>query len=358
MLALEEWGRKRFKPMVMLAHMVAASATECYELIADAKRRRTLIFNQAKEISLERWLELYRNRSWVESFLLRLAFNPQQIDDLEDARNEIKIIKQENMALAKEFVTQQLTIGNDERLPRIANRLIERYYQKTHLPMIESELRGNETTIENMEFWIKQPEILFFMYVVMPCWLEFHVSPWVLYAQGRRGKFQALEQLLRLDSEAGNDPYFQEHLFRLMREQPERYDLLQRARFEGCKRKVDLADVKFLLGGLLIKLSSQCQYILQGDLVFDVIEQNIIEGHRDEVLKWLKVVRKWAARSPIKCRLRAPDIQGLFDAIARDSGLGLNDLDFIREPNSNYKRLRRNTGIWPSLWKADKSRAT
>jgi hypothetical protein len=357
MLEIERWGQGRYMPMVMLAQTIALSAKECHELIEDPKRRRVLILNQAKECSSERWLELYRNRSWVESFVLRLAFDPQDTDDLDKARHEIKLNKQATIALAKEQVVQQLTGGIDKRWPRVLDRLIARYYKRTYLPMIEGELRGNEPTIEKMEFWIKQPEILFFMHVVMPCWLEFHVSPWVLYAQARRGKYQALEQLIRLDSEVDKDPALAKRVFQLQREEPDRYDLLQRARFEGCKRKVSLADVKFLLGGLLLKLSAQWQCVLQGDLVFDAIEQNIIEEHRDEVLKWLKVARKRAARSPVKCRLKAPDIQELFDAIARDSELGLNDPDFAGEPHSISKRLRRNAGFWPNLWKADKKRA-
>ena len=34
MLKTIEWGRNRFKPMVMFAHTMALNAAECYELIS------------------------------------------------------------------------------------------------------------------------------------------------------------------------------------------------------------------------------------------------------------------------------------------------------------------------------------
>jgi hypothetical protein len=33
----------------------------------------------------------------------------------------------------------------------------------------------------NFSEWARQPEFIFFMSIAMPCWLEYHTTPWKLY---------------------------------------------------------------------------------------------------------------------------------------------------------------------------------
>ncbi|MCG8587008.1 MAG: hypothetical protein MI757_20065, partial [Pirellulales bacterium] len=138
----------------------------------------------------------------------------------------------------------------------------------------------------------------------------------------------------------------------------ERYDELKKAEREGRTTPVTLEQVKFSLGGLLMKWSCEWeQRVLKGELLIEVMQRFVTPKNCSAIKRWTRAMRKRGERLSPGCRLNAPAIKQLFDAVARDTGEGLVDPAFVKQPNSNYKRLKRNSELWPSLRETDISRA-
>src|SRR3954454_1622841 len=68
MLALEEWGRKRFKPVAALAQVIAISAKECHEIVV-ASRGPWLLSGEDQPNA---WLRLYRQPLRLEDMMWRI----------------------------------------------------------------------------------------------------------------------------------------------------------------------------------------------------------------------------------------------------------------------------------------------
>ena len=356
MEALTEWGRNRFKPMVMLAQVTAPSAERCHELVLKSRGASLLAKFGSQGTDRQRWLDLYRHRDWLEGVMLQFVYDSEAPVEVSAARELAHNVRESLKTGLRDGFTRLLTGKVTEREVRVGNRVMERMYRQEHLPMVMAMLEDNEPVPANAREWLAMPEVLFFLTVAAPCWLEYHVTAWTLYRQACRGKQDALEKLLRLDPDADKDDRVGSRIFDLRRQRPEAYELLQRARLEGRTGKITLADMKFLLGGLLMKWSTEMQAILQGDLTFQILEEHTALEARAELRRSLRVHRERAKRHAPKCRLTAGDIKSLFDAVAKDRAGELVDRDFSQQPHAIYKRLKRNSGVWPSLRKMDKTR--
>jgi hypothetical protein len=361
MLVIEEWGAAKFKPIVMLAQMVAASAGECHQVILESRRPSKVFRDRLAEIHPNAWLRLYRQPLNIEAMvleLLRSEAEPQLTGDIlghwPELRSEL-VVSVEN-AIRKRL-TKWLTTGMPPKVIERCDRYMDRVYERDHLPQMRSLLQGETALATESPNWLYRPEFLFFMSVAMPCWLEYGKQPWELFQQARRGDFHVLENLIRLDPEVDKEQTLKGIVFRMRRENPAQYKLLNKARAEGRRTPITLADIKYSLGGLLMRWSKEIQGIIRGELCFRALEANTAVEYRSAMRKRIKAAREATERTGVKCWLKAPDIKALFDAIAKDSGQGLVDADFAGQPNSIYKRLDRNAKHWPSLQETDISRA-
>src|SRR5262249_11397642 len=146
----------------------------------------------------------------------------------------------------------------------------------------------------------------------------------------------------------------QRHVFRLRNQKPQQYQLLREAAAEGQTARISQRQVKFQLGGLLMKWSSEMDELLKGVLLVDALNRGLPAVRPTALRQQFKAWRKRCERLRTGCRLTAPDIRKLFDAIAKDRGRGQVDLDFQGQPNSIYARLKRNAIGWHSLLQTDK----
>jgi hypothetical protein len=358
MLAIEEWGVAKYKPIVMLAHVVSASAQECYEIILASRAASKLL---PKDCGPDAWLRLYRQPLNVEAIVLSLLCSEVEPQLMSDTLSHWPRLRGEVMGVVeiklRKRLTKWFTTGMPLRVIERCDRYMDRFYERYHLPQISSLLHDETARATQSPTWLYRPEFLFFMSVAMPCWLEYGKTPWELFQQARRGDFQAMENLIRLDPEVDKEQTLKGIVFRMSRQNPAQYKLLNKARAEGRKSPITLADVKFSLGSLLMKWSKEIQGIVRGELLFRSLEANTEAEYRNSMHKRIKAAREAAERTGIKCWLKAPDIKALFDAIAQDTGEGLADADFAGQPNSIYKRLERNAKMWPSLQETDISRA-
>jgi hypothetical protein len=290
--------------------------------------------------------------------LLHLLRSPNSIEGIAETGTAYKAIRRSFFNGLRQFFYEAFTGRPVDRIMKIGARLVDRYYRNRHLPMMAAMIRGDDPEAGDGKDWLGRPEFIYFLAVVVPCWLEYRTTPWKLYRQAEAGNTKALERLLRVDPHVGQEKRLGQVLFRLCQQNPKQLARLHRAGSEGRKTTITLADVKYALGGLLMKVSDEMQQIQHGELWIQVVQERTAMNKQDLLGPWIKQIRQNASHIPANCRLKAPDIAELFHAVARDAGGGrLNDRDFVRQPNSIYKRLARNAASWPSLWKADKKRA-
>ena len=86
MLALERWGEGRFKPMVMLAHVVALSATTCHELILQTRGKPVQPVEEAESFAINDWLRLYRRPLWLEGVMANVLLFPENVQEVEQEK--------------------------------------------------------------------------------------------------------------------------------------------------------------------------------------------------------------------------------------------------------------------------------
>ncbi len=354
-LATDRWADGRFRLMAMFAQVAAASADVCFEVLQAEHRNRFLTSQFARGIEIEDWLKLYLRRSWVEGIGLQMLTAPEDVSARDRARSAANGVRQ---SLRRKMLPDTVDQAYLQRLQNVGQRQIERYYRQVHLPMLDDLLHESDEIPSTVGTWLGRPEVIFIVTVAMPCWLEFQVSPWQLFKKAAQGDFQATEQLLRLDPDADKAPLIARQMFRMRQAEPKRYQMLQRASSEGLTVNRSFAEVKYLIGGLLIEWSKEIHDAINGGLMSEILlKMSPVEMHQ-QLKRQIKIARRRISRSPIRCRLTASDISKLFDAVAQDRGDGPVDRDFCLEPDSRDRRLRRNAKVWPSLRNPDKRQAS
>ena len=349
MLALEEWAEGRFKPMAMLAQVVALGTEACHGTIHESRGQWLLGTEEADGIRVEKWLGLYRQPLQVEEVALQFLQKAEGLDGAEDAIGEWPVVRQALLAAFRDLVRKQIAEGVSLKGVERAKRWLDLYYRRVHIPWLERQLRDEGEVPVDFREWLRVPAFVFFLSVAMPCWLEYRETPWTLLLRARRGDFDSLDKLLRLDPMVEHDRGIRGRLFGMMKRSPDQHNELMKAKHAGRTKEISLGQVKFALGGLLMKWSLDLEKVLKGEILFDAMERHARPENRDSVRRWIKAQRKRMERVRLKCRLNAEDIKRLFDAVAKDRGQGLVDPDFDQQPNSVYKRLDRNARLWPGL---------
>lgn len=159
-----------------------------------------------------------------------------------------------------------------------------------------------------------QPKTLFFFKVWAPCSIHYKTSPTVLFRQARQGKVSAFEKLLRLD----NSVIFDSKLaavFHQLKGKPNKrsYQKLLFAFSRPATERTDPKRMKIIVAGLISYMSES-----------------------------------------MGKRLTEPQIRGLFDAIARDNDLGLQDEDIPKTPDTFAQAIRREAKKFKALAEPDK----
>lgn len=356
MLALEKWSEGRDLPLAMLSQLIAANAETLHDLVHLARRKFLLSVPQARGITRDAWLRMYRRPTAVRDMVWQLGLRLGGPDNLAQTSDCCKDARRSLNAGMRQVLLDAIAGQSMEKMRRLGQRVVQRYFQKRHLPMIAAMLR-DDVDVGKGHGWLEWPEFIFFLAVAVPCWVEYHTTPWRLYRQAVRGNSKALEHLVRLDPYAMQEKHLGQVLFDLGQKNPRQLKRLHRASSEGVKTVVKIANIKYMLGGLIMKLSDELQQILHGELWIQVAKQLTPADKQSVLIPWEAALREKASRLPVDCRLKAPDIHKLFNAVALDAGKGLIDKDFKGLPNSIYKRLKHKADSWPSLWKADKTRA-
>jgi hypothetical protein len=154
---------------------------------------------------------------------------------------------------------------------------------------------------------LASPTGQFFIRVWLPCWILYRTYPPLLLRQARLGNHDALDKLIRLDKSVMPDPVIAQHLHEIMhngtRSDQKRFS---KAMPNGPKVKLTKKSVRLGLAGLISQLALQAQ-----------------------------------------CRVTAPEITRLFDAISRVRSQKI-DTSLSPSPDTMKRAIQRNRD-WPSI---------
>lgn len=175
-------------------------------------------------------------------------------------------------------------------------------------PFFNSFIPQENAELEHMELDWKTapPAFLFFILVWMPCYCLHGELPTQLLPQAQHGKLKAARKLLQLDKSLMAEP--------------------------GMAKLIQ----QWSAVGEADKIAKLGNYL--GESVADVSLKHV-------KITWARFILDTSERRGL--RLAAPKIQELFNAIAQDSGRGLQDLDIGEmSPESFAKALKRREGFW------------
>ncbi|ADB14990.1 hypothetical protein Psta_0299 [Pirellula staleyi DSM 6068] len=346
MLAIEQWAEGRSLLLAMVSHMMAVNASAAFDIIQLVRSEAFLAHRRASGLQTAAWHACYRKPFSVEAAAL------SAVQCLDAGMNEQEISEDwhEVCHFGTPLFLQELTRllvfgGVTQREYRLFSRLAKRYYQRSHLPLMQKMLRDECPPLLDSERVMAKPEILFTFSVAFPCWIHFRKTPWELYLAARCGDFEAFESLARLDSSILQEPRLASQAARLALHHPDQSRLLLRAAERGISDTLTLAKVKFFLGGFLYSMAEQMERFAKREPIYEAVLQSAQPGYEREVRGWVSKERRKMERVKTGCRLTSMDIRKLFDAVARDKGTGLVDPDFDQQPNTIHQRLARN--CWP-----------
>ncbi len=199
--------------MVMLAQMAVSTVEALYTICRDARAGesygRELPYLDAAE-----WLDFYDRSSEISlqahSIVLGEGMNWEE--HIPGYR-----------AVYSEKVDWEEWVYEQDHSPMNSSRWNLRFFKenkkaavmyKEHIMELEKEIRGEEEhdPPEYIQRLQQSPEVLFFLKVLWPCWVEYRVDLSELLADARSGKINAIEKLLRLDGGfISTDPQVAEH---------------------------------------------------------------------------------------------------------------------------------------------------
>ena len=156
---------------------------------------------------------------------------------------ESETFQQEWRRGRREFFVELRKYRPDERDRKWGERCWDVAY-RAHVKDVEKTLSGRDELPENLGAMIGKPEIVFFLSVAAPCFLEYRCWPIALLSQARSGDMIALERLLRLDGTVAHLKPIADHLFRLQATDPDRHRLLMAETAEGRTKTIARDDVK------------------------------------------------------------------------------------------------------------------
>ena len=131
--------------------------------------------------------------------------------------------------------------------------------------------------------------------------------------EARKGDIEALDNILRLDSSSIFDRKISQKVHYFRAHDKKKFDIITAAFSGQPQRKISVQKVKVLMASLISHISSD-------------FEEKLTE----------------------------PDIRTLFDAIARDQGLGDIDTDLPESPHAFYMAIKRELPFWEAAFDSHK----
>jgi hypothetical protein len=282
----DEWKKEKSPFLAMSSLALAESAQDCLEFLEMFKSRRL-----ARKIHFrsnpDQWLNLYRDhRKLYKGVTAALRNLDKESSDAVDfyefvinSFNESKKMEMEEKRKALESLSQE-ELENTFTVVKESVRELEDWVIKlfrNNENEESKELTEKEIKKRAEKFFQKQ-EIIFFLRLYIPCVLIYGIYPVKLLWKARKGNEDAIEKLLRLDKMIIYDSKIKQIIWQTQNEEKRRkFDLMMKEIIKEPKIRLEIKRVKYSLAALI-------------SIISKAIGQNLF----------------------------APEIQKLFDAIARD----------------------------------------
>lgn len=274
------------KPFIfaLLAPQLAITARDIHEAFQFTKQRR-IMKHQFPLPNLPAWFALYRSHRKPLNFLRTLftdfsKYGSKSIEFGEAVFEGVRQLARSNH--------KRIPVPSPDKMEQIKpvmdNMLAESFQEiKDDIspPPVDPAIKAKMLALlQSMSL-----ESSFFVLVTVPCWLVYRTSPTRLYHKARQGDFTSLEKLLNLDPLMLHDPAIGKKIQELrLKNKNTKYEKLLEAPLKDHHLNVTSLQMKYAIGGLLS-----------------------------------------AFAAVLKLKLSAPDIQRLFDAVAKDFDGHLSD---------------------------------
>jgi hypothetical protein len=311
MLEITKWAKGKSFMFALLAPQIAITARDIHEAFQYTKQRRVMK-HQFPLPNLPAWHAMYRSHRKPLTFLRKIfadfsKFGSESIEfgeaTLEGAR-QLGRSKQSEIPLPSPDQINQIEFLMENMLVESLQEIKDDISPNLPDPSLKAELLSllEENSLESS----------FFMLVTVPCWLIYRTSPTILYRKARQGDFSALEKLLNLDPLMLHDPTIGKRIQELrFNNKTSKYEQLLEGHLKDHHLNVTSQQMKYAMGGLLSALATI-----------------------------------------LKQKLSAPDIQKLFNAIAKDFDGHLSDHD-LPVGDSFARAIYRYRHEWLKVFQPD-----
>jgi hypothetical protein len=327
MLALEAWGINKPPFLAMIGQYIAVSADLCFEICRRA-RCQDDYGGRLRRLSRQDWSDLLRRRRGLMASLEALYAEEGDagfgIAELYGCRSEAAQMLEKRGTLyenlrglsALEFVED---INEGCRLMRAA-------YEE-HLVDLKAMVSGGIPELSKVAGLLDNREVLFFVKVVFPCWLEYGMPFLRLVRKARQGDLDALEKLLRLDEMALEDGRVRGHY----------YEAVGAGNTALAKRFH-----RALQGEPCRRFSKQKLKVSLAVLVYKAFREAYSKSH--SVREGFKKAGIRFKEKPYKITLT--EVRHLFDAAAQDLRGELRDLDLPEDDHALRMAVKRESSFW------------
>lgn len=269
-----KWAENRNPFLAAIALTIAGYSKEFYEMHKSVRKGKR-IEGDIPIPSLKTWLKLYHNPKRIGKALLGALG-----DVNEDAAKETAILKllgeganqlQNN---PQKFQDELKKLTTDEwKEIQEDNRAMMQAFLEFAINNFVSE--SNKKEKEKIRKHITNPELIFFIRVMVPCFSIYKMYPLELLKQAQNGNDGALEKLIRLDKSIIFEPKISEiiHQAQALKAQA-RMSMIKKAFTSTPKAPLKMRAIKFHFGGLISYLSHTIkQKIMAADIwrLYDAI---------------------------------------------------------------------------------------
>jgi len=315
---LDEWAKGRPIFIAIASQQIAFGAEPCFQALHALKSGEPVDgFTEAPHIDY--WISLYKNHKKITESFKKTFSGFDELSEIGISISDLLSFnrKQRRMLGSKKYnnnLRKKFESLSQEDWDEIQNFWKEVYL--ISLDSIKSDIAGeyDKELSEKIKNTIKEPEMIFYLRVWVPCWMLYGELPPTLLRSARLGNIEALEKLIRLDNSVIHEPKIAEILHQASaKKNKSTYNLLVKAQLKGPKTKITLQKIKMNFAGFISAASSAF-------------------GHR----------------------LSEPEIRSLFDAVACDTGKGDIDTDIPDSPEAFAKAIQRERQFWSIIPQPDK----
>jgi len=305
MLEVEKWAKDKNFFVALFAPQIAAFAREIPDIVRHQKKHR-LLSNTFPVPNLPAWYAFYRSsKRYLVPFKKMISDGSPYAQNLLTLGTTMQYLSRKPEILSKQDITPEMVKEGQQ----VMNDLLKLSFSDlrddfNNIPLspeirsVVQEYKDNYDT-----------ELVYLFLVAFPCWLFYKEWPSRLYHKARKGDYNSIHKLLRLDPFLLHDPVIGREIQKIrINGKQTQFENLLVAPLKPIKIKVTSKSIKAILAGLISQLAER-----------------------------------------VKHPLTATEIRDLFDAVAKDADKQDIDTSLPEGQEAYSKAIQRNRLDWQPL---------